>query len=93
MMSPKQEAVAYNQYWNEPHLFKMQGAETFAELQQRIVTTVKTIVAKYHQRQVLIVSHGVILKSFLCYIQKRPLSEVWAPPRLHNCAHSIVESE
>jgi broad specificity phosphatase PhoE len=85
------EPVIYKQFSHEPHLFKISGAETFDELQQRIVTAVKDIVARFHQRQVVMVSHGTILKSFLCYIQHRPLSEMQELPQLHNCAHSIVE--
>jgi len=85
------EPVFYKQFSHEPHLFNIPGAETFDELQQRIVTAVEKIVAIYHQRQVAVVSHGTILKSFLCYIQRRPLSEMRELPQLHNCAHSIVE--
>jgi len=87
----RDEPELYKHFFHEPHLFNVPGAETFAQIQQRIVTAVKTIVATFHQRQVMMVSHGTILKSFLCYIQQRPLSEMRDLPQLHNCSHSIVE--
>lgn len=82
---------SYQHFWEKPHLFDVEGAESFLELQARAVTAVKTMVAEFHQQQVAIVSHGALIKSFLCHIEDLPISDLWQPPRMHNCAHSIVE--
>lgn len=74
-----------------PDKFALQGAETFAQVQARGVKTVEAIVATQQQGNILIVSHGVMIKTLLCHYAKRGLSHVWAAPHLGNCSHSIIE--
>ena len=81
---------SYQHFWQEPHLFDVDGAESFYDLQDRAVTTIRLIASDYDQQQVAIVSHGALIKSFLCHVEDRPMQELWAPPKMHNCAHSIV---
>jgi|TARA_B110000438_G_scaffold249871_1_gene253371 broad specificity phosphatase PhoE len=84
------EPDSYKHFWEEPHLFNVEGAESFSNLQKRAVETVGEIAAGHPQQKIALVSHGALIKSFLCHLEKRPLSELWAPPKMHNCAHSIV---
>ena len=65
--------------------------ETFHQLQQRGLEAIKTIVEQCCGQEVLVVSHGAILKAVLSFYARRPLSDLWAAPAMHNCAHSIVE--
>ncbi len=85
-----QDPDSYRHFWEEPHLFNVEGAESFSNLQKRAVETVGEIAAGHPQQKIALVSHGALIKSFLCHLEKRPLSELWAPPQMHNCAHSIV---
>jgi len=81
----------YDCFWNSPHLFDVDGAESFLQLQRRGLESVQQIAAKYRGDHVAIVSHGAIIKSVLCHYEDRSLDRLWEPPHLHNCAHSIVE--
>ena len=85
------DPASFKHFWEQPHLFDVEGAETFYQLQERAVSAVSEILKQYVSRKVAIVSHGALIKSLLCHFQQRPLSELWAPPKLHNCAHSIIE--
>lgn len=76
---------------NLPEQFKLEGAETFAELQARGLAALTAIVAACRGEEIAIVSHGALIRAVLCHYEGRPLSALWEPPRLHNCAHSIVE--
>lgn len=78
-------------FWERPHEFKLTGAETFVAVQQRGVKKFLEIVTDSSALDIAIISHGVLIKSILCYLDKRPLARLWEPPHLHNCAHSIVE--
>jgi len=78
-------------FWERPHEFKLIGAETFLEVQQRGVKKFLEIVTASDTSGIAIISHGVLIKSILCYLEQRPLARLWEPPHLHNCAHSIVE--
>lgn len=85
------EPDSFRHFWHEPHLFKVSGAESFAELQQRAMTAIEGIRAQHQGERIALVSHGALIKSVLCQVAGRPLSELWAPPNMHNCAHSIIE--
>jgi len=39
----------------------------------------------------VVVSHGAMIRALLSHYLDRPLNRLWQPPRMHNCAHSIVE--
>ena len=82
---------SFKHFWEQPHLFDVKGAETFYQLQERAVGAVSKMLKQFVSRKVAIVSHGALIKSLLCHFQQRPMNELWAPPNMHNCAHSIVE--
>lgn len=89
------EPESHRHFWEQPHLFQVNGAESFFELQQRAIDAVAEIEATHRanstkDRKVAIVSHGALIKSYLCHIEGRSMDQLWAPPRMHNCAHSIV---
>ena len=81
---------SHNHFWEEPHLFDLRGAETFYQLQERAVSTVQEIAKNSASKKVVIVSHGALIKSLLCDAERKPIKELWSPPRMHNCAHSII---
>ena len=91
----KREPVSFDHFWNRPDLFNCSGkvgnAETFAQLQTRAMDTIAQIRSEYPGQRIAIVSHGALLKAFLCYIERRELKNLWNPPHMHNCAHSIVK--
>ena len=89
------EPESHNHFWEQPHLFRLSGAESFFELQQRAIDAVAEIEAAHRTdsmggKKVAIVSHGALIKSYLCHVEGRSMDQLWAPPRMHNCAHSIV---
>ena len=86
-----QDPESYKHFWQEPHLFDVAGAESFFDLQDRAVTTVRKIASQFDRKTVAIVSHGALIKSLLCHMENKPMSDLWAPPLMHNCAHSIIE--
>lgn len=77
---------------HEPHRFNYRGAETFAQLQARGLLALEEIIAREHGGgDVVVVSHGAMIRTLLSHYLDRPLSRLWEPPRMHNCAHSILE--
>ena len=85
------EPESYKHFWEQPHLFAVAGAESFHELQRRAVDAVAEIAAAHVGERVALVSHGALIKSYLCHVEGRPLERFWEPPTMHNCCHSIVE--
>lgn len=87
----KDDPHSYQHFWQQPHLFSVPGAETFLDLQSRAVQQIHDISQSLHGSKVAIISHGALIKSVLCHAQEKPIEELWAPPSMHNCAHSIIE--
>jgi len=84
---------SFKHFWNEPHLFNVSGAETFYDLQQRAISMIEKIATEQPRKQIAIVSHGALIKSVLCHVENLPMEQLWTPPNMHNCAHSIIEFE
>ncbi len=81
---------SHKHFWEKPHLFNLKEAESFHQLQKRAISTVQKIAEKFASKKVVIVSHGALIKSLLCDAEQKPIKELWSPPRMHNCAHSII---
>ena len=75
----------------DPENFALNGAETFAQVQSRGVRAIDAIIKSEQDGHVLIVSHGVMIKTILCHYVKVSLKHVWDQPHLGNCSHSIIE--
>lgn len=87
----EQDAEQFDAFWERPHLFNLPGAETFANVQQRATRRLAEILCDTKSQDIAIVSHGVLIKTILCQVESRPLSELWNTPAMHNCARSVIE--
>lgn len=83
----------FSHFWEAPERFDQEGAELFATVQQRGLMLLKQILSTHTTQDVAIVSHGVLIKSILCALEGRPMAQLWEPPIMHNCAHSIIACE
>ena len=86
----RREPDSFRHFWEEPHLFDVEGAESFYELQNRAVAAVERIAEQHLEQQIAVVSHGALIKTILCHVENLPMSALWTPPPMHNCAHSII---
>lgn len=79
-------------FHREPHRFNFDGAENFADLQKRGVSAIEDIASKEVEGNVLVVSHGALLKTVLLHYAGVNLAYLWDGPSLHNCSHSILST-
>lgn len=77
-----------------PH-FHVEGAETPAQTQARGVAAMEALINNHKQANdeanVLIVSHGAIMKKILGHYLAIELTELHKLPALPNCAHCIID--
>lgn len=78
-------------FLSSPSNFNLAGAETFHQLQQRGLKAINAIAEQCRGQEVLVISHGALLKSVLTFYAQRALGDLWVDPKMHNCAHSIIE--
>jgi phosphoserine phosphatase len=86
-----QNAEQFDAFWKHPHLFNLPGAETFADVQRRATRRLAQILRESPAEDIAIISHGVLIKTILCQVESRPLSQLWNTPAMHNCARSVIE--
>lgn len=82
----------YYNFWNKPHLYKTSGGESFEELYKRIEIGLNKII-KNGGENVLLVSHGVVIKSIQSMVKGHSLEELWKPPFLENTSLTVLELE
>ena len=96
----KWEGLTYNEIhegWPEEHskLFSQPdsvtcpGGECFAQVRDRAVGQIKSILQQYHDGSVVIVAHGGVIRTILCYALGMPLSNMWRI-RQDNTALNLV---
>lgn len=64
----------------DPAGYAVPGGETLAQVQARAVRAVETIARAHPGQTVLIVTHGMVLRTLLCRWQGWPLAAVWDLP-------------
>lgn len=78
--------------------FCVEGAESSYQTQERGVNAIESII-KLHQGtesandtdELLVVSHGSIMKKIFAHYLRIPLTSLYTLPSLPNCAHCIIE--
>lgn len=81
----------HSNFWNAPHLFKKDGAETFSEVAVRAADFFNEIAARHVGESIAVVSHTTVIRSMLFSIEPRDLSEFWNPPAVYPASISEVE--
>lgn len=68
--------VEYEQFWKKQNEFYLQGAETYQQLQDRVVKTIHDIFSMEKDRNVLVVSHWIAIKVVIAYFTSTPLAQL-----------------
>jgi len=77
-------------FHTRPEAFAKKGAETYAQLRERGVSALESIIKSEPGQQILAVSHGALIKTALSHYAGVELAQLRAIPGLDNCSHSVV---
>lgn len=83
-------AISFDQFWNAPHLYAPTRGERFIDVQTRAFSAITDIVNRHRSGHVLIVTHGVALKTIVARLKQTPLSSLWEPPFMHGTSLTTV---
>ncbi|WP_195428979.1 histidine phosphatase family protein [Clostridium sp. D46t1_190503_E9] len=71
----------YYNFWNVPSKYIPTGdGENFYEVKKRAFKAINEILEKEKGKNILIVTHTITLKSYLCELEKRDIDTLWDPP-------------
>mgnify|MGYP000898985733 CR=1 FL=1 len=82
-------------FWAKPSAYQpTEGGEHFQQVYHRVTRCVKHIVQKHPEQSVLLVSHAVVLKTLLSFLENIPMDEYWTSrPFLTQGSLTVAESE
>lgn len=81
----------FNFYWREPEKFQAGEKESFEALIERGRTVFNEIISTHKGKDVLIVSHGVLLKAIFAYIKSLEIKEFWSGPFMQSTCLNVLE--
>lgn len=87
----EKDPIQFGYYWNEPMMFKNPSGEDFYQVYDRVQAFLEDVAREVSTGNVLIVSHGVVVKMLLLICKRLPLSELWTPPWVSNTSLSVIE--
>ncbi|MDE7261576.1 MAG: GNAT family N-acetyltransferase [Oscillospiraceae bacterium] len=83
----------YMDFNKRPHLWRVEGAETFAQVRDRTLAAIRQIAAENPGGAVAAASHGAALRTLLGTLQGMSLEEVGRTGHGDNTAVSLLEVE
>ncbi|MDN6195351.1 MAG: phosphoglycerate mutase family protein [Atopostipes suicloacalis] len=90
----KDYPIKYYQYWYQPDLYAgNNGGEDFYTVERRVVSFTNQLFQKKEAENILIISHGVIIKSMLNYLQNRSIKDFWKEPLVSGSSLTLIEKE
>jgi probable phosphoglycerate mutase len=80
-----------NHFWEAPHLYNAASGEDFYQVKERVIRTLEKIISENPEGNILIVTHGVVLKTIHSYFKNLPMERLWDPPFIYDTSLTIVE--
>ena len=72
----KSHPKAAKAFWERPHLFNVEGAENAQQVQTRVVESLGEIAKAHPGESLLVVSHGVAIKTALAWFMGHDISKL-----------------
>lgn len=88
----KNYKAAYSNFWERPHLYVGDACESYYDVRNRVIPLIEDIIEK-HEKNVLIVTHTVIIKTIMAYFDAREMKDLWKPPYVHQTCLNLIEIE
>ena len=71
-----EDPEALSQFWSDPDRYPPPEGESFLVFQARVLEACNSIKNDYNKQRTLIVTHGGVIRTLLCHLQQRPVSEL-----------------
>jgi probable phosphoglycerate mutase len=83
----------FNNFRNHPELYIPYGGETFFDLKERLRNKIDEIITAHPEKNILLVTHGVVLKTLFAYFKNLPEKEIASSPQPLSACFCEVKKE
>ncbi len=87
----KNYAEELDVFWHHPEQFSRPTCETYLQVRNRAAALMEEIAQKHVGQNVLIVTHGALLKTLYTYFKYQPIHDVANAPHPHSTGLCVVE--
>lgn len=83
----------FDNFWNHPEKYVPLNGESFETLRVRIGNKLEEIAKKHQGETILIVTHGIVLKTLYTYFRNQPIKEILYSPHPKSTCLCMVEKK
>ncbi|MEH7123269.1 histidine phosphatase family protein [Bacillus sp. JJ1773] len=83
----------FHAYWNLPALYESVGGESFSDVKERILEFLLELENATPSGNVLVVTHGVVIKALYLLCRNAPIEEIWNPPFIHGTSLTTIKMQ
>lgn len=83
--------VEQENLWHHPHLYQPSEGESYFQLMKRVVDEIKNIIFENKGKNILIVTHAIVLKAILAHFEGKKLEDFWSGAYMHSTCLNIIE--
>ena len=87
------DPVQMHAFNDDPAAWRVEGAETFPALTERICGVVTELAARHDGQTIVCVSHGMAIRSLIADVEGVPSKEIHRVPHGDNTAVTLLEAE
>ena len=81
----------YHAYWNQPTSYESVDGESFLDVKERISDFFTELERSTHSGNVLVVTHGVVIKAPYLLCRNAPIREIWNPPFIYGTSLTMIK--
>ncbi|MEH7344474.1 histidine phosphatase family protein [Bacillus sp. JJ1532] len=89
----KEYPTHFHAYWNLPALYESVGGESFSDVKERILEFLLELEKATPSGNVLVVTHGVVIKALYLLCRNAPIEEIWNPPFIHGTSLTTIKMQ
>lgn len=85
--------IEYQNFWTCPHTYNHipHNGEGLSDFKQRVERAVRKLISENDNKNVLIVTHAVVIRAIMAFTMNIPTEIMWDPPFIHGTSLTILD--
>ena len=89
----KRDPERFEAFWHNPALYESIDGESFSDVKERFSEFLLDLDKTKPTGNVLVVTHGVVIKALYLLCRNEPVEQLWDPPFIHGTSLTIIAVE